>query len=306
MQVHRSIENLPTFTNAVITIGTFDGVHSGHKIICRALVEEAQRVKGESVIITFDPHPRKIVKPEQSLQLINTVEEKIELLENTGIQHLVVVPFTKDFAELSADAYIQDFLIDKFHPHTIIIGYDHHFGKGRVGNYALLEVKKSIFHYQLIEIPRHVLDEIAVSSTKIRNALLNSDVETANKLLGYDFFFEGRVIEGDKLGRKLGYPTANLALTDPEKVHLGHGVYAVYVQVDGEHKKGMLSIGTRPTITGSDERIEVNIFDFDKEIYGEVIRVMVKQFIRPQVKYPSLDVLVQQLHRDKETSLSLL
>jgi riboflavin kinase / FMN adenylyltransferase len=306
MQVHRSINTLPTFTNAVITIGTFDGVHAGHRIICKALVEEARKVNGESVIITFDPHPRKVVKPDQSLQLLNTIEEKIELLDSAGIQHLVIVPFTKAFSDLSANAYIQEFLIDKFHPHTIIIGYDHHFGKGREGNYALLEAKKSIYHYSLIEIPKHVLDEIAVSSTKIRHALLNSDVETANKLLGYDFFFEGKVIEGDKLGRKLGYPTANLVLTDPEKVHLGQGVYAVYVHVGGEHKKGMLSIGNRPTITGSDERIEVNIFDFDQEIYGDVIRVIVKQFLRPQEKYPSLDALVQQLHRDKEDSLTVL
>ena len=236
MQVHRLIENLPLFKKAVITIGTFDGVHEGHKKIINALIGEAKRVDGESVIITFDPHPRKIVNPDQPLQLINTLDEKIELLSRAGIDHLVVIPFTKQFAEQSAEEYIRNFLIGNFHPHTIIIGYDHHFGKGRSGNYKLLEEKAAVFNYHLVEIPKHILDEIGVSSTKIRNALLQSNIEIANKLLGYHFFFEGRVIEGDKLGRKLGFPTANLKYTDPDKIHLGHGVYAAYILIDDEIK----------------------------------------------------------------------
>jgi riboflavin kinase/FMN adenylyltransferase len=306
MQVHRGISDLPSFKNAVITIGTFDGVHEGHKKIIRALSEEARKAGGESVIISFDPHPRKIVNPGKPLQLINTLDEKIELLSNTGIEHLVIVPFTHKFSELTAEQYIRDFLIGHFHPHTIIIGYDHHFGKGRRGNYKLLEEQAPIYQYRLLEIPKHVLDEIGVSSTKIRNALIDSKVETANKLLGYEFFFEGRVIEGDKLGRKLGYPTANLEYMDPEKIRLGHGVFAVYVKINREFKKGMLSIGTRPTITHSDERIEVHIFDFDREIYGENMTVCVKHFLREQEKYHSLDQLVEQLHRDKDNSLRVL
>lgn len=306
MQVYRTTENLPLFTNAVITIGTFDGVHEGHKKIIAALIAEAKKINGESIIITFDPHPRKVVKPDEHLQLINTLGEKIELLGQTGIDHLVVVPFTYEFADQTAEQYIEDFLINKFHPHTVIIGYDHHFGKGRKGNYKLLEEKCDAFHYKLLEIPKLIVDEIGVSSTKIRNALLQSDVETANKLLGYDFFFEGVVIEGDKLGRQLGYPTANLNYTDKEKIHLGHGVYAVYVEINGARKKGMLSIGNRPTLLHSDEKIEVNIFDWDEEIYGRTIRVIVKKFLRPQEKYNSLEELIQQLHRDKENSLKEL
>ncbi|MGN6402605.1 MAG: bifunctional riboflavin kinase/FAD synthetase [Flavisolibacter sp.] len=306
MQVYRTTENLPLFTNAVITIGTFDGVHEGHKKIIAALIAEAKKINGESIIITFDPHPRKVVKPDEHLQLINTLGEKIELLGQTGIDHLVVVPFTYEFADQTAEQYIEDFLINKFHPHTVIIGYDHHFGKGRKGNYKLLEEKCDAFHYKLLEIPKLIVDEIGVSSTKIRNALLQSDVETANKLLGYDFFFEGVVIEGDKLGRQLGYPTANLNYTDEEKIHLGHGVYAVYVEINGARKKGMLSIGNRPTLLHSDEKIEVNIFDWDEEIYGRTIRVIVKKFLRPQEKYNSLEELIQQLHRDKENSLKAL
>ena len=306
MQVYRTTENLPLFTNAVITIGTFDGVHEGHKKIIAALIAEAKKINGESIIITFDPHPRKVVKPDEHLQLINTLSEKIELLGQTGIDHLVVVPFTYEFADQTAEQYIEDFLINKFHPHTVIIGYDHHFGKGRNGNYKLLEEKCDAFHYKLLEIPKLIVDEIGVSSTKIRNALLQSDVETANKLLGYDFFFEGVVIEGDKLGRQLGYPTANLEYTDKEKIHLGHGVYAVYVEINGTRKKGMLSIGNRPTLLHSNEKIEVNIFDWDEEIYGRSIRVIVKKFLRTQEKYNSLEELIQQLHRDKENSLKEL
>jgi riboflavin kinase / FMN adenylyltransferase len=300
------MENLPPFKNAVITIGTFDGVHTGHKKIIDALTTEAKTVQGESVIITFDPHPRKIVNPDKPLQLINTLDEKTELLTKTGIDHLVIIPFTHEFSEQTAEEYIRDFLIGNFHPHTIIIGYDHHFGKGRKGNYKLLEEKAPVFNYKLLEIPKHVLDEIGVSSTKIRKALLESDSETANKLLGYNFFFEGKVIEGDKLGRQLGYPTANLEYTDAEKIHLGHGVYAVYVEIGNVRKKGMLSIGNRPTLTNSNERIEVNIFDWDQEIYGQIIRVIVKKYLRPQEKYNSLDELIQQLRKDKEDSLKCL
>lgn len=306
MQVHRGITALPSFRNSVVTIGTFDGVHEGHKKIIRSLVEQAKKVSGESVIITFEPHPRKIVHPEVHLELINTLDEKIELLSRTGIDHVVIVPFTKEFSEQSAEEYMQDFLVKNFHPHTIIIGYDHRFGKGRKGNFRLLEEKASEYGYVLLEIPKLTLDEIGISSTKIREALLTSDLETANKLLGYDFFFEGVVVSGDKLGRTLGYPTANLSYTDNDKMHLGHGVYAVYVKVKEETKKGMLSIGTRPTLVNSDERIEVNIFDFDEDIYGETIRVIVKKFLRAQEKYDSLDELKIQLAKDQEDSIQCL
>jgi riboflavin kinase/FMN adenylyltransferase len=306
MQVHRGIENLPVFTNSVITIGTFDGVHEGHRKIISSLVNQARKVNGESVIITFDPHPRKVVKPDESLQLINTLEEKIELLTATGIDHLVIVSFTKEFADLTAKQYISDFLIKNFQPNTIIIGYDHHFGKNRQGNFLLMEEKAPAYHYTLLEIPKHELEHIGISSTKIRTALLESDIATANKLLGYEFFFEGVVIHGDKLGRKLGYPTANLSYTDPEKIHLGYGIYAVHVVINERILKGMLSIGNRPTLVNSDDRVEVNMFDFDEEIYGETIRVIVKKYLRGQEKYNSLDELVVQLGKDKQESLDAL
>lgn len=306
MQVHRSIENLPSFTNAVITIGTFDGVHEGHKKIINALNKEAASVQGESIIITFHPHPRKIITPEASLQLINTLDEKIELLSQTGIDHLVIVPFSQKFSEQPPDDYIENFLIKNFHPHTVIIGYDHHFGKNRKGNFMLLAENADQYNYQLLEIPKYILDEAAVSSTKIREALLQSNIDAANKLLGYEFFFGGEVIKGDQLGRQLGYPTANLQYNDAEKIHLGHGVYAAYAVIDEKRYKGMLSIGVRPTFEQSDERIEINIFDFNETIYGKTIRVIVKTFLRPQEKYSSLDELKKQLAIDKENSLKLL
>ncbi len=306
MQVHYTIDQLPAFTNAVITIGTFDGVHTGHRKIIDALVSEAVHVNGESVIISFHPHPRKVVNPDEPLQLINTLEEKISLLKETDVDHLVIVPFTPDFATLDAEQYISEFLVNRFNPHTIIIGYDHHFGKGRQGNFALLASKSEIYGYRLLEIPKYLLDEIAVSSTKIRQAILSSEIENANRLLGYPFFFDGIVIHGDKLGRELGYPTANLQNPDPDKIELGYGVYAVFVEFDGFYKKGMLSIGNRPTLEGSDERIEVNIFDWDQEIYGARIKVIVQRFLRGQEKYESLDAMKTQLANDKKRSLEVL
>ena len=307
MQIHRDINNLPVFTNAVITIGTFDGVHLGHIQIIDSLKEEAAKANGESIIITFHPHPRKVVSSViTGVRLINTLDERIELLEKTGINHLVIVPFTEYFANQEAEAYISDFLVEKFKPHTIIIGYDHRFGKERSGDYKLMEEKALQYNYQLKEISEHILNAVKVSSTNIRNAILHSNIEEANNFLGYEFFFEGEVFHGDKIGREIGYPTANLKSTDEEKIVLGDGIYAVYCVVEGKTYKGMMSIGFRPTVNGRVRVTEVNIFDFNKQIYGETIRVIVKKYLRSEVKFKGLEELKQQLHRDKEDSLICL
>jgi riboflavin kinase / FMN adenylyltransferase len=307
MQIHRDINNLPRFTNAVITIGTFDGVHLGHQQIIDNLKEEASAAGGESVIITFHPHPRKVVSSViTGVRLINTLAERIELLEKTGIDHLVIVPFTDYFASQSAEEYIKDFLVEKFKPHTIIIGYDHRFGKERSGDYKLMEEKAVVYNYSLKEIPEHILNTIKVSSTNIRNAILQSNIDVANKFLGYDFFFEGEVFHGDKIGRTIGYPTANLKSTDEEKIALGDGIYAVYVIAEGKTYKAMMSIGFRPTVNGKVRVTEVNIFDFAKEIYGQTIRVIVKKYLRNEVKFDGLEALKTQLHKDKEDSLACL
>ncbi|MFN8243234.1 MAG: riboflavin biosynthesis protein RibF [Ferruginibacter sp.] len=307
MKVHYSTDSLPAFHNAVITIGTFDGVHLGHRQIIENLKKEAAAAGGESVIITFHPHPRKVVSSViTGVRLINTLPEKISLLEQTGIDHLVVVPFTDFFANQTAEEYIRDFLVAKFRPHTIIIGYDHRFGRDRSGGYELLEKKAPVFGFELKEIPAHVLDAIKISSTHIRNAILHSQIGEANKLLGYDFFFEGEVVHGDKIGRSIGYPTANLKCTDEEKIALGDGIYAVYATVEERRYKGMMSIGFRPTVNGRKRVTEVNIFDFDKEIYGSIIKVTVKKYLRNEVKFDGLEALKEQLHKDKADSLSCL
>lgn len=307
MQIHRDINNLPQFRNAVITIGTFDGVHLGHKQIIEHLKEEATKANGESVIITFHPHPRKVVSSViTGLRLINTLHERIELLEKTGIGHLVIVPFTDFFATQTAEEYISEFLVKKFKPHTIIIGYDHRFGKDRSGDYKLMEAKALEYNYHLKEIPEHLLNAIKVSSTNIRNAILQSKIDVANSFLGYNFFFEGEVFHGDKIGRTIGYPTANLKSTDDEKIVLGDGIYAVYAIVEGKTYKGMMSIGFRPTVNGRARVTEVHIFNFDKEIYGQVIRVIVKRYLRSEVKFDGMEGLKMQLHKDKEDSLACL
>ena len=307
MQIHRDINNLPEFKNAVITIGTFDGVHLGHRQIIESLKEEAAKINGESVIITFHPHPRKVVSSVfTGVRLINTLAERIELLEKTGIDHLVIVPFTDFFANQTAEAYIRDFLVANFKPHTIIIGYDHRFGKERSGDYKLMEEKALMYNYRLKEIPEHILNAIKVSSTNIRNAILHGNIEEANNFLGYQFFFEGEVFHGNKIGREIGYPTANLKSTDEEKIGLGDGIYAAYADVEGKNYKGMMSIGFRPTVNGKLRVTEINLFDFNKEIYGETIRVYVKKYLRAEVKFDGLEALKMQLHKDKEDSLDCL
>lgn len=311
MQVHRDIENLPAFNKAVVTIGTFDGVHLGHRQVIDRLKEEATKIKGETVIITFHPHPRKVVSSAiLGIRLINTLDEKLMLLERLGIDHVVVVPFTDAFANQPAEEYISNFLVNKFKPHTIIIGYDHRFGRDRLGDYKLLEKKAEEYHYQLQEIPKHILADISISSTNIREAILHNDTATANSLLGYDFFFSGTVIHGDKLGRQLGYPTANLRVENDEKIIPGNGIYAVYAELADEtlspRLKGMMSIGFRPTVDGKKRVIEVNLFDFNNEIYDRTLRVYVKKYLREEVKFDGLEALVKQIDQDKIESIKVL
>lgn len=309
MQVHTALNQLPAFKKAVITIGTFDGVHNGHKQVLHALKSTAQSVGGESVLITFDPHPRKVVSSAiLGIRLLNTLEEKKKLLEKEGIDHLVIVPFTEKFANLSATEYIEEFLVAHFNPHTIIMGHDHQFGRNRQGNYALLASKAEQFGYLLKEIPKQVVEDITISSTKIREHLSRAAIAAANQLLGYPFFFSGRVVHGNKIGRTLGYPTANLKIEDPEKIVPGNGIYAVYARPEGSDHlfKGMMSIGFRPTVDGKSRVIEVNIFEFDREIYDELLEVHMVAYLREEKKYESLQGLIEQLGKDKQNSLQVL
>lgn len=332
MQVHRDLSLLPDFKNAVVTIGTFDGVHAGHRKIIEQLTNEAQKINGETVIITFHPHPRKIIREGQStVPILTTLNEKIELLNNLGVHHLVIIPFDEDFASQTAEEYIQNFLFLKFHPHTIIIGYDHKFGKGRSGNYQLLETWGQTLGFAVKEIPEHLLNEVTISSTKIRTALLNSDVATANHFLSYDYFFEGTVVKGKQLGRTIGYPTANIEIEDKEKLIPGKGIYAVRVRamsyevsamsqqpsktsnvfphtsnLKTQNLQGMMSIGTNPTVNGTQRTIEVNIFDWNKDIYGETLRIYLVKYLRAEEKFENLDALKNQLAKDKAATLNLI
>ena len=308
MQVHRDINHLPEFKNAVVTIGTFDGVHTGHQEIIEHLKQEAKSINGETVLITFHPHPRKIVSS-KNIFILNTLFEKVELLESKGIDHLVVVPFDENFAHQTPDEYVKNFLFEKIHPHTVIIGYDHRFGRNRQGDYHLLENYGKQLGFVVKEIPEHLVHREIVSSTKIRESLLAGDITTANEYLGYDYFFEGIVAEGNKLGRVLGYPTANLEIEDKEKLIPGNGIYEVQCEIrnpKSQIRNGMMSIGVRPTIGISDRTIEVNIFDFDENIYGKILRVYVKQYLREEVKFNNLEELKEQLAKDKVDSLNIL
>lgn len=299
MNVYNNITELPAFKKAIITIGTFDGLHDGHRKIISQLKEVAQNINGTTVVITFFPHPRHVLSnTENKVFILNTLEEKIALLQAEGIENLVIVPFTNEFSSLDAEAYISDFLVNSFHPHTIIIGYDHRFGKNRTGNFELLKEGEKKYGYEVVEITAQQLNDIAISSTKIRQKLSEGDVTAANSLLGYAYFFSGKVVKGDQLGRTIGFPTANLEISEEEKLIPGNGVYAVDVMIKDIKLKGMMNIGFRPTVGGIVRKIEVNIFDFNEDIYDQNITVFLKTKLRDERKFNGLEELKIQLGND--------
>lgn len=306
MQVHRALDQLPPFRNAVVTIGTFDGVHKGHQQIISRMKAVAAETNGETVILTFHPHPRKIVNGTSGpVALLNTLDEKIALLSAQGVDHLVVIPFTREFSQLSADEYIEHFLVRYFHPHTIIIGYDHRFGNNRSGDFRLLEQRGPDFGFRVREIPEQVLDDIKVSSTRIREALLNGNPPLAAELLGYAYFFEGRVVKGQQLGRTLGFPTANIAVPDEEKLIPGNGVYAVTVETP-QMLKGMMNIGVRPTVDGIGRVIEVHLLDYAGDLYDRTLRITLRAWLRPEQRFNGLDALKAQLATDRQNTIQEL
>jgi riboflavin kinase/FMN adenylyltransferase len=305
MKIYTHIDQFKQIKNAVLTIGTFDGVHIGHQKIISRLKEVALQKGGETVILTFFPHPRMILHPDDlNIKLISTMDEKAERLENLGIDHLIITPFTRDFSNLNPQEYIRDVLVEKIGTTHIIIGYDHRFGKDRSGGLKELQNYATEFRYEVEEIPEQDIDDVAISSTKIRNALLNGDVKTAENFLGYPFHLSGKVIKGDQIGRKIGFPTANLFIEESYKLIPSDGIYAVSVDFkSGNSKnrstKGMAYIGHRPTINGMSRNIEVHIFDFADDIYGETIRINFLEYLRDDKKFNSLDELKEQLGRDE-------
>jgi riboflavin kinase/FMN adenylyltransferase len=304
LKIYNHFSEFKKLENAVVTIGTFDGVHFGHQKILKRLCELAKVTGGESVILTFFPHPRLIIDPEnQQLKMINTVEEKAKILANLGVDHLIITPFTRDFSNLSPAEYIKQILIDTIGVKNIIVGYDHRFGKDRQGGMSDLQEFAGIYGFAIEEIPEQDINDVAVSSTKVRTALLEGDVALAASYLGYNFSIHGRVIKGDKIGRTIGFPTANIFVEETYKLIPSDGIYAVTVELNAVVYKGMAYIGQRPTINGMTRNIEVNIFDFSQEIYGQLITMNFLKFLRHDVKFTGLEALKDQLHDDKLATL---
>lgn len=300
MKIFKNIAECNSVPKAIITLGTYDGVHLGHQTIINQLNQRAKEVGGESVLLTFEPHPRVVLnKGVDSLQLLTTLDEKIDLMEDYGLQNLILHPFTKEFSELTADEFVQK-LMDEIGIHSFIIGYDHHFGKNRQGNFEYLCQLGEKLNFEVIQIQEVQTHGLHISSTQARNALLEGDLAKANKILNRNYSLSGEVIHGDKIGRTLGFPTANLKV-EQFKLIPGNGVYVVKVYHNQQLYKGLLSIGTRPTVTDSlEKRVEVNILDFDQEIYGEKLKLEFVQKIRDDEKFDSLDELVTQMEADKD------
>jgi riboflavin kinase/FMN adenylyltransferase len=308
MNIYRNIKALPPFKNAVITIGSFDGVHTGHQKILLRVKALADEINGESVVITFYPHPRNVVDPgDQEMYILNTLDEKIAQLKSLGINNVVIVPFTFEFSRQSPREYIENFIIGNFNPRYIVIGYDHKFGLNRTGDISLFREYEKTGKFAVVEIPRQEIEEIGVSSTKIRKALQSGNIEEANLFLNHPYILSGKVIHGDKLGSKLGYPTANLYISEKEKLIPGEGVYAVQTEVDTEVFDGMMYIGKRPTINDqAGMNIEINIFDFNQNIYDKIIKIQILKFLRTDIKFDNLDDLKDQLRVDEKNAIIAL
>ena len=304
MKIYSNINEFTGVDRPIITTGTFDGVHFGHRKIIDRLIKTADSNKGESVILTFSPHPRMVLFPDDhGLQLINTIEEKIELLEKAGVQHLIIHPFTLEFSRMTSIQFVRDILVNQFKTHKLVIGYDHHFGRNREGSFAHLKEFSPLYGFEVEEIPVQLLDDVGVSSTKIRNALLDGQVDLANEYLGYQFTILGKVIKGKQIGRKIGFPTANLLVQDSTKLIPKEGVYSVDVLFNKVVYQAMMNIGQSPTVGVKSRRLEVHIFDFDQDIYEQSIRVFLKEKIRDEIRFESLDLLKQQLQKDKNQIL---
>lgn len=299
MAVFYNTDELKSFSNAVITIGTFDGVHLGHLTILQQVVAHAKELGGESIVLTFEPHPRKLLFPDQPIKIITPLEEKIKLITQAGIDHVFVVPFTESFAALSAEAYIKDFLVKHLQPKGIVIGYDHQFGHDRAGNIKLLQAYESELGFKVYEIPAKQIEDAAVSSTKIRNALTAGHVNDANKMLGRRYCLTGSVVSGAQLGRTLGFPTANIKPADTEQIIPGNGVYAIQTVIASDTYNGMMNIGIRPTVSNElSLHIEAHLFDFNRDIYNQSIEIVFAERLRDEQRFPSLDALKAQLNTD--------
>jgi riboflavin kinase/FMN adenylyltransferase len=304
VRIFKGIDELGAFKNSVVTIGTFDGAHKGHQKILSRLNDRAKETQGESILFTFYPHPRMIVFPENhNLKLLQTIDEKIESLASFGLDNLIIYPFTKEFSRLTAFEFVRDILVEKLKVKTLVIGYDHQFGRNREGDLEFLKETAKIFDFDVEEISAEEVQEVNVSSTKIRQSLNNGNIERANEFLGRPFLCTGKVVEGKRLGRELGFPTLNIEVNNEHKILPKDGVYAVNVQIKDEHLEGMMNIGQNPTVqknTEQEKKLEVHIFDFDKEVYGAEVKVFFQKFIRDEKTFSNLEELKSQLIQDEK------
>tara|TARA_R110002050_G_scaffold162939_1_gene292855 strand:- start:12901 stop:13827 length:927 start_codon:yes stop_codon:yes gene_type:complete len=307
LKVYYGVDEFVAPEFPVVTTGTFDGVHSGHMTILNRLKTLAKLHGGETVVVSFNPHPRSVIQPGADIKLIHTIDEKIERLEKAGIDHFVIIPFTKEFSRTSSLAFVRDILIKQLNTKLLVIGYDHQFGRDREGSIADLEEFAVIYGFQIEQIEAQTFEDINISSTKIRKALAEGDFETANQFLGYEFSLSGEVVHGFKRGKQIGFPTANISVNNPFKLIPSQGVYAVSVMVDGAQYGGMLNIGSKPTVSNENTlSIEVHIFDFSSDIYGKTVSVYLKKRIRNEKKFDNLEELRLQLEKDKQQTETIL
>lgn len=308
MKIYHHVDVFEKVKNPVLTTGTFDGVHVGHQAIIRRINQIAEAINGESVMMTFYPHPRMVLHPnDHDLKLLNTQQEKAEQLERAGLQHLVIQPFTRDFSRKSALEYVRELLVDGIRPAVVVVGYDHRFGRNREGDFQQLQEFGEMFDFQVEEISAQTVEDIRVSSTKIRKALIEGDVKSANHFLGYNYPLSGIVIEGDGIGEKLGFPTANLQMEGMHKLLPANGVYAIEAIIDGLNYGGMLNIGVRPTVNNKGElRVEANVFDFHGDLYQREIQLRLIDRVRDEMKFNSIEELKQQIGKDQASVKNIL
>tara|TARA_B100000795_G_scaffold263054_1_gene241680 strand:+ start:8488 stop:9420 length:933 start_codon:yes stop_codon:yes gene_type:complete len=306
LKIVQNTSNFSVRDETYVTIGTFDGVHFGHQKIIEKLVKEAKKANKKSVVLTFFPHPRMVLQKDASLKLINTIEERAVLLEKTGLDYLIIHPFSKEFSRMSALEFVRDVLVNQLNISKLIIGYDHHFGKNREGNITQLTEYSHVYNFKVEEIPAQDIDTVSVSSTKVRRALVAGNLKTANNYLGYSFMLNGTVVNGKKLGGTIGYPTANIDIKETYKLIPKNGVYVVKSTI---HKKivfGMMNIGNRPTVNGNHQTIEVHFFDFNQDLYHQNLTIELIYFLRDEQKFDGIDSLVSQLKKDEETARDYL
>ena len=306
MKVIHSTSNFSSKNKSFVTIGTFDGVHVGHQKILQNLIQSAKRENAKSVVLTFFPHPRMVLQRNVAVELLNTIEEKSKLLEEMGLDYLIIHPFNEEFSRLTALDFVRDTLINQLNATKLIIGYDHHFGKNREGNINQLREYSHLFDFEVQEIPAQDIDNVAVSSTKIRAALHKGFLKTANIYLGYAFTIHGTVVYGKKLGGKIGFPTANISVKEDYKLIPKTGVYVIQTRVNDELFFGMMNIGYRPTIDGKHQTIEAHLFDFDSDLYGKFLKIEFLYFLREEQKFDGIDQLVRQLRKDRENAIYFL